>query len=103
MTDEEMGASQPTYLVTERLGIDVPSGFSGYDPHKFEIVPVETPREEQEQGLRRFAVVIRAPDELTSAERAKIVAGTWPNSNGSSKLTRESNAWLGCSHANYRL
>jgi hypothetical protein len=75
MTDEETGARQPTYLVTERSAIDVPFGFSGYDPHKFEIVTVETPREEQEQGLRRFAVVIRVPDELTSAERAKTVEG----------------------------
>jgi hypothetical protein len=75
MTDEETGASQPTYLVTEWSEIDWPAKFPGYDPHKFEIVTVETPREEQEQGLRRFAVVIRVPDELTSAERAKTVAG----------------------------
>lgn len=75
MTDEELGisTSQPAYLVTERPGIDVPSRFPGYNPHKFEIVTVETPREEQEQGLRRFAVVIRVPDELTNAERAKTV------------------------------
>jgi hypothetical protein len=73
MTDEETGARQPTYLVTERSAIDWPANFPGYDPHKFEIVTVETPREEQEQGLRRFAIVVRVPDELTSDERAKTV------------------------------
>jgi hypothetical protein len=61
--------------VTERPAIDWPSGFPGYDPHKFEIVPVETPREEEEQGLRRLAVVIRVPDELTRGERATTVEG----------------------------